>query len=98
MAGQHAAAGRQAATGRHTAAGPVARWLQHGACISLMALVAVACAVGASLPAAETATRPVQYREADSLLARGSTAPVTTPVTTPLTARLTDTTMAGAQQ
>jgi hypothetical protein len=77
-------AGQRTPTGQ--TAGQLTRWMQHGACIGLMALVAVACAAGASLPAAETVPRAMQHREARPLLAHGLTAPSA------------DTTLAGAQQ
>lgn len=67
-------------------AGQTTRWIQHGVFIGLMALVAIAGAAGATLPAAETVSQIVQYREANPMLARS------------LTSSTIDTTIQAAQQ
>jgi hypothetical protein len=51
-------------------AGQTTRWMQHAVYIGLNALAANAGAAGATLPAAETVTQVVQYREANPALAR----------------------------
>jgi hypothetical protein len=49
--------------------------MQHGACIGLMAIVAVACAMGMGLPATDAAEQVVEYHQADRSVAQALTAP-----------------------
>ena len=50
----------------------IARWFQHAACVSLMALVAIVCAAGAT-------QHVVQVHEADSSLAQALTSQTADP-------------------